>query len=74
MVKWKILLMVALYIILGFIAYFNFGFHHLMVERFGGKSTMNEMTIKKLEESLSNTQTEVPQELHDSLPDQEVNN
>jgi hypothetical protein len=44
-----------------------------MVERFGGKSTMNEMTIKKLEESISNTQTEVPQELHDSLPDQEVN-
>jgi len=65
--------MVALYIILGVIAFFNFGFHHLMVERFGGKSTMNEMTIKKLEESISNTQTEVPQELHDSLLDQEVN-
>ncbi|MGA2315464.1 MAG: hypothetical protein ABSG71_03695 [Thermodesulfobacteriota bacterium] len=73
MVKWKFLLMVALYIILGVIAFFNFGFHHLMVERFGGKSTMNEMTIKKLEESISNTQTEVPQELHDSLLDQEVN-
>jgi hypothetical protein len=73
MVKWKFLLMVALYIILGVIAYFNFGFRHVMVERFGGKSTMNEMTIKKLEESISNTQTEVPQELHDSLPDQEVN-
>jgi hypothetical protein len=74
MVKWKFLLMVALYIILGVIAYFNFGFHHLMVERFGGKSTMNEITIKKLEENIYNTQTEVPQEFHDSLPDQEVNN
>lgn len=44
-----------------------------MVERFGGNSKMNEMTIKKLEENIYNTQTEVPQELHDSLPDQEVN-
>ena len=73
MVKWKFLLMVALYIILAVIAYFNFGFRHLMVERFGGNSKMNEMTIKKLEENISNTQIEVPQELHDSLPDQEVN-
>ena len=33
MVRWKILMEVALYIILGVIAYFNFGFHHLMMER-----------------------------------------
>ena len=75
MVKWKILLMVALYIILGFIAYFNFGFHHLMIDRVGGKNTPGKSAWKKLEENIKkNTQAEVPQELPDSISDQEVNN
>lgn len=52
MVKWKILIAIALYIILGVIAYFNFGFHHLMMERVGGKSTQSKSAWKKLEENI----------------------
>jgi len=67
--------MLALYIILGVIAYFNFGFHHLMVEKVGGKSTPSQSAWKKLEDNIKkNIQTEVPQELPDSISDQEVNN
>jgi len=74
MVKWKILLMVALYIILGFIAYFNFGFHHLMIDRVGGKNTPSKSAWKKLEENIKKSHSEVLQEFQDSLPDQELNN
>ena len=74
MVKWKILLMVALYIILGFIAYFNFGSHHLMIDRVGGKNTPSKSAWKKLEENIKKSQSEVLQEFQDSLPDQELNN
>ena len=35
MVKYKILVAVMLYIILGAIAYFNFGFRNLIVEKWG---------------------------------------
>lgn len=74
MVKCKILIAVVLYIILGFIAYFNFGFHHLIIEKIGGKSTLSSPAWKKLEKNIKNTQTEVLKELQDSFSDQEVNN
>ncbi len=62
MVKYKILIAVALYIILGAIAYFNFGFHNLMLERWMGKSTPNKSAWKKLEENLKKSQPEIPHE------------
>jgi hypothetical protein len=74
MIKLKILLVIALYIILGAIGYFNFGFHNLMVEKAGGKSRPNGSAWKRLETNLKNIQAEVPQESRDSFSDQEVDN
>jgi hypothetical protein len=73
MLKYKILVAAALYIILGAIAYFNFGFHNLMVEKWLGKSTSNKSAWKKLEENVKKTQTESPQEFQDASLDQERN-
>lgn len=70
MVKWKILLTVALYIILGAIAYFNFGFHHILIERFGEKSILNQPAWEQLEENIDNNQTETLQEFQDPSTDQ----
>ena len=74
MMKWKIFLVIALYVILGAIGYFNFGFHNLMIEKVGGKSRPNGSAWKKLENNLRNIQTEVPQGSRDSFSDQEVDN
>lgn len=70
MVKSKILLMLILYVILGVIAYFNFGFHHILVERFGGKGTLNQPAWEKMEENTENNQTETLQEFQDPSTDQ----
>jgi hypothetical protein len=71
MVKYKILVAVTLYIILGAIAYFNFGFHNLMVEKWLGKNTPNKSAWRKLEENLKKTQAEIPLESQDASSDQE---
>jgi len=73
MVKYKILLAVTLYIILGAIAYFNFGFHNLMVEKWLGKNTSNKSAWKKIEENIKKTQTEIPTEFQDAFSDREGN-
>jgi hypothetical protein len=74
MLRWKILIAVALYIILAVIAYFNFGFHHLMMERVGGKSTQNKSAWKKLEENIKkNAQPQVLPEFQDSILDEALN-
>ena len=74
MLKWKIFIAVALYIILGLIAYFNFGFHHLMMERVGGKSIENKSAWKKLEENIKkNSQPQVSPEFQDSILDEALN-
>ena len=73
MVKYKTLIAETLYIILGAIAYFNFGFHNLMVEKWLGKNTVNKSAWRKLEENLKKTQTEVPPEFKDAPSDQEEN-
>ena len=71
MVRWKIIIAVALYIILGVIAYFNFGFHHLMMERVGVKGTQNKSAWKKLEENIKkNSQPQVLPEYRDSILDE----
>lgn len=64
--------MVALYIILGFIAYFNFGFHSLMIEKIGGKSTQSSPSWKNLEKNIRDTQMEISIELEHTFSDQEV--
>jgi hypothetical protein len=74
MLRFKIFIAVALYIILGVIAYFNFGFHHLMMERVGGKSTQNKSAWKKLEENIKkNAQPQVLPESQDSILDEALN-
>ena len=74
MLRWKIIIAVALYIILGVIAYFNFGFHHLMMERVGGKSTQNKSAWKKLEENIKkNAQPQVLPEFQDSILNEALN-
>ncbi len=67
MVKWKILLMVTLYAILGVIAYLNFDFPHILMERFGEKGSLNQPVWEKLGE---NNQAEPPQELQDPSTNQ----
>ena len=73
MEKRKVLVAVALYIILGVVAYFNFGFHHLMIEKFGGTSAPNQSAWKKLEENIKNTRLEVLQGFQDPISAQEAN-
>jgi len=73
MVKSKLLIAVVLYVILGVIAYFNFGFHNLMVEKWLRKNTVNKSAWRKLEENLKKTQTEIPPEFKDVPSDQEEN-
>ncbi len=73
MEKRKVLVAVALYIILGVVAYFNFGFHHLMIEKCGGKSTLKESAWKKLEGNIKNTRLDVLQGFQDPISVQEAN-
>ena len=61
--------MVILYVILGAIAYFNFGFHHILIERFGERNAT--LTQPAWEEPGENTQTKTPQELQDPSADQQ---
>lgn len=70
MLKLKILLMVILFVILGVIAYFNFGFHHILTERSGEKSILNQPAWEELEENIKNNQTEILQEFQDPSADQ----
>ncbi len=74
MIKWKILLVIALYIILGAIGYFNFGFHNLLIEKVGGKNRPDASAWRKLENNLKNIQTEIPQGSPNSFSDREGDN
>jgi hypothetical protein len=58
---------VILYIILGAIAYFNFGFHNLMVQKWVGKGTPNKSAWQKLEENIRKAQTEAPHKSQDTF-------
>jgi hypothetical protein len=72
MIKWKIVLVAALYITLGVIGYFSFGFHNLMIEKVGGKATPNESAWKKLEKNMTHIQSDIPQQSQDSFSDREA--
>ena len=71
MIKWKILLAVALYITLGLIAYFNLGFHHMLTDRLGERSTLNQPAWEKLKENITSSQSETLQKFQDPSSDQE---
>lgn len=62
--------MVTLYALLGAIAYFNFDLHHVLIERFGEKSTLNQPAWEEPEENIGNNQTETLQEFQDPSTDQ----
>ena len=70
--KWKILLVVALYITLGVIGYFSFGFHNLMIEKAGGKGRSDGTAWKKLEKNITTIQSDVPPRSRDSSSNQEA--
>lgn len=72
MIKWKIVLVAALYITLGIIGYFSFGFHNLMIEKVGGKATPNGSAWKNLEKYVTHIQPDIPQQSQDSISDQEA--
>jgi hypothetical protein len=70
--KGKILLVIALYAILGVIGFFNFGFHHHLSERVGLGNSSHEAVRKNIAEDM-NIQTTSPQESQDSLSGQGEN-
>jgi hypothetical protein len=71
MLKGKILLVLALYIILGVISFFNFGFHHYITEKAEWKSIVNEAAGKNFDKNIEDTQTEVTQESQGSPSDKD---
>lgn len=74
MLRGKVLLVLALYIILGAIAFLNFGFHHYMTGNVGLRSIVNDPIWKNFDESIEETQTAVMQESQGFPSDKETNN
>jgi len=74
MLKGKVLLVVALYIILGVIAFFNFRLYHYITEKPGGKITVRDDAREDLDGNIQNPQTEDAKESPDSPSDMEINN
>jgi hypothetical protein len=74
MLKGKILLMLALYIILGVIAFFNFGLYHYITQKVEWKSTVYDDGGEDFDENIQQPQTEAAQESQVPPLDIEVNN
>ena len=74
MLKGKILLVLGLYIILGIIAFFNFGLYHYITEKPGWKITVRDDAREDLDGNIQNPQTEDAKESPDSPSDMEINN
>jgi hypothetical protein len=74
MLKGKILLMLALYIVLGFIAFFNFGLYHYLTQKVEWKSTVYEDGTEYFDENIQTPQTEATEESQSSPLDIETNN
>jgi hypothetical protein len=74
MLKGKILLMIALYIILGVIAFFNFGLYHYTPHRVEWKSTIYDDAREDFDENIQAPQTEAAEESQAPPPDIEMNN
>lgn len=71
MMRGKILLVIALYLILGVIAFFNFGFHGYLSRLPGWKASPQEASWKKLSKDVKNIRSVVIEEPKVPLSDQE---
>jgi len=74
MLKGKILLVLALYIILGVIAFFNFGLYHYISKKPEWKSTVYNEASGDFDKNIQNPQTETAKESQGSPSDIEINN
>jgi hypothetical protein len=63
----KILLVIALYLILGVIGFFNFGVYDYLSERSGWRSSPQNSTWKRLSGDVRNLRGVVTQEQEDEL-------
>ena len=66
MVKGKILLVIVLYIILGVIAFFNFGLYGYVLEKFERKPHVSETRWKKMGENIRKARSASQEETQDS--------
>jgi hypothetical protein len=73
MLKGKILLMLALYIVLGVIVLFNFGFYHHITESVQRKSMVNDAAWEDFDENIQDPQAEATQESQAPPLDIEMN-
>jgi hypothetical protein len=74
MLKGKVLLVAALYIILGIIAFFNFGLYPYITGKPGWKITVRYDVREDLDGNIQNPQTENAKESLGSPSDMEINN
>jgi hypothetical protein len=73
MIKGKIIFVVVLYLILGVIAFFNFGLYGYLVARVERKATVNETPWKKLGENIKKARSASQDATQDSSSDQDSN-
>jgi hypothetical protein len=71
MVRNKIILMLALYLILGVIAFFNFDFHHLLIKKIGEIKRGNKVTAIELQKNADENQKKDPREPKISSSDED---
>jgi hypothetical protein len=69
MIKGKIIFVVVLYLILGVIAFFNFGLYGHLVAKVERKATVNETPWKKLGENIKKARSASQETTQDSSPD-----
>jgi hypothetical protein len=74
MLKGKVILVVALYIILGIIAFFNFGLYHYITVKPEWKITVRYNDREDLDGNIQKPQTEDAKESIGSPSDMEINN
>jgi hypothetical protein len=71
MIKGKIIFVVVLYLILGVIAFFNFGLYGHLVAKVERKPPVNETPWKKLGENIKKARSASQETTQDSSPDQD---
>jgi hypothetical protein len=71
MIKGKIILVVVLYLILGVIAFFNFGLYGHLVAKVERKASVNETPWTKLGENIRKARSASQEPTQDSSPDQD---
>jgi hypothetical protein len=71
MIKGKIILVVVLYLILGIIAFFNFGLYGHLVAKVERKASVNETRWTKFGENIRKARSASQEPTQDSSPDQD---